>query len=84
MAGTIFYRERRKVGEQDRQPRFRVVAVAGAEIHFFATHLRLQELESMAQAVGATLVALPAGEGHEGGHGGRRGCGGHRGGTPCS
>lgn len=85
MAGTIFYRERRKVGEQERQPRFRVVAAAEVDVHFSATHLRMQELEVIAQALGATLVPLPKGEEEGGGgHGSHRRGGCSREGAPHS
>jgi hypothetical protein len=59
MTGTIFYRERTKVGEGEKKPRFILVAVAGLELKVFAKHLRKSELEQIAQAVGAELVLLP-------------------------
>ncbi len=58
MAGKIFYRERHKVGEKERKPRFKLVAVAGVDITFYGDHLRKKELEEIAQAVGAELVLL--------------------------
>ena len=66
MKGTIFYRERRKIEEGERKPRFRVVAVSGADLKVFATHLRLEELRALAAAVGAELMPLEAGGGEEG------------------
>ena len=59
MAGTIFYRERTKVGEGEKKPRFILVAVAGVDLKVFAKHLRKSELEQIAGAVGADLVILP-------------------------
>lgn len=59
----IFYRERNRVGEGDRQPRFAVVGVQGTDMTFFQFHLRKGELEAIAQAIGAELVALPRGSG---------------------
>ncbi len=67
----IFYRERNKVGEGDQQPRFAVVGVQGTDMTFFQFHLRKGELDAIAQAVGAELVALPRGSGdHVGEQGG--------------
>jgi len=74
MTGKIFYRERRKVDEGEKQPRFRVVASAGCDARFFAEHLRLGELKAIASALGAELVPLEAGGGEgEGGGRSRRG-----------
>jgi hypothetical protein len=62
MAGMIFYRERRKVGEGEKKPRFKLVAVAGVDMKVFGKHLRKKELEQIAEAVGAELVLLKHGE----------------------
>lgn len=64
MAGTIFYRERTKVGEKEKKPRFILVAVADVDLKVFAKHIRKSELEAIAAAVGAELVLLPQGAGH--------------------
>ncbi len=62
----IFVRERRKVGEQEKKPRYFVVAVAGLELHIKAKHIRKMEIEEIASAVGAEVVYLQAGkENHE-------------------
>lgn len=58
MAGQIFYRERQKVQEGSRTPRFRVVAVTGLDLKVYGCHLRKKELEQIAAATGADLVAL--------------------------
>lgn len=58
MAGTIFYRERRKVGEGEKKPRFALVAVAGVDLKVFAKHVRKSELEQIAKSVGADLIFL--------------------------
>jgi hypothetical protein len=58
MAGKIFCRERTKVGEGKRQPQYRVVAVANADIKFTGPHFRKNELEQIAQAAGAEIVYL--------------------------
>jgi hypothetical protein len=61
MPGKIFYRERGKVGEGEKKPRFKLVAVSGVEINFHANHLRKKELEQIAKAVGAKLVLMERG-----------------------
>lgn len=62
MAGKIFYRERRKVGEGEKKPRFKLVAFAGVDMKVYGKHLRKKELEQIAEAVGAELVLLKHGE----------------------
>ncbi len=62
MPGKIFYRERTKSVQGKQQPRFRIVAVADANLKVFGEHLRKSELETIAQAVGAQLVLLPSGD----------------------
>ena len=58
MAGKIFYRERRKVGEGEKMPRFQLVAAAGVDMTVYGIHLRKNELEQIAAAVGAELILL--------------------------
>ena len=58
MPGKIFYRERLKVGVGEKKPRFIVVAIAGIDMKVYGQHLRKNELEQVAQAVGAELVFL--------------------------
>lgn len=60
MAGKIFYRERRKVGEKEKKPRFKLVAVADVNLTFYSEHLRKKELEEIAAAMGAELILLRA------------------------
>ena len=62
MAGKIFYREREKVKEGKKQPRFRMVAVADVNLKIYGKHLRKSELEQIANAVGAELILLSRGE----------------------
>ena len=62
MSGKIFYRERRKVGEGEKKPRFKLVAVAGVDIQVYGKHLRKKELEQIAESVGAELVLLKHGD----------------------
>ena len=61
MPGKIFYRERGKVGEGEKKPRFKLVAVSGVAIDFYANHLRKKELEQIAKALGAKLVLMERG-----------------------
>ncbi|MDD4860990.1 MAG: hypothetical protein PHI33_02680 [Smithellaceae bacterium] len=58
MSGKIFYRERHKVETKEKKPRFKLVAVAGVNITFYADHLRKKELEEIAASVGADLILL--------------------------
>lgn len=58
MAGQIFYRERVKTKEGAQTPRFRVLAVSGIDLKIYGDHFRKKELEQLAQATGAELVAL--------------------------
>ena len=62
MAGKIFYRERRKIGEKEKKPRFKLVATAEIDMRFYGDHLRKKELEQIAKAVGAELVLLKHGD----------------------
>jgi len=58
MSGKIFYRERIKIGQGEKKPRFRVVAVAEMNLKIYAEHLRRSELEQIAESVGAELILL--------------------------
>ena len=58
MAGKIFYRERREVGEGDQIPRFNLVAVADMDLKIHVTHMRKAEMEQIATALGAELIEL--------------------------
>ena len=62
MPGKIFYRERRKVLDGEKKPRFRAVAVSECNVKIYSDHLRLSELEHIAEACGAELVLLRKGE----------------------
>ncbi len=64
----IFARERRKVMEGEKKPRFRIVGATGS-IKFFAKHLRKIELQTIAAETGHEVVYLPrdgAGKGKQG------------------
>ena len=58
MPGKIFYRERQKVTEGKKQPRFMLVAVADVNLKVYGKHLRRSELDQIASAVGAELILL--------------------------
>ncbi len=58
MAGKIFYRERTKVGEGEKKPRFRLVAAADLNMQIYVDHLRKSEIEQIAAAVGAEPILL--------------------------
>ncbi len=59
--GKIFIRERRKVQKGEKKPRFAIVAVANVDLKFKSKHIRKQEIEQIAEQVGAELVYLEAG-----------------------
>jgi hypothetical protein len=54
----IYVRERTKVGEGVRQPRYIILAVAGGDLQLHAHHFRKTELERLAADCGAELVYL--------------------------
>lgn len=58
MATKIFVRERRKVEEGEKKPRFRVVGVSGGDLKLYVDHVRKKELDLLAQETGATIVEL--------------------------
>lgn len=68
----IFVRERRDIGQRAGRPRFAVVGVQGSDLNFFKTNIRRNELDAIAQAVGAEVVILPRGSGEHNGQGGGR------------
>jgi hypothetical protein len=53
----IFARERRKIENGEKKPRYRVVAATG-DVKFFAEHIRKLELETIAKQIGAQVVYL--------------------------
>lgn len=61
MSAKIFYRERRKVQDGEKKPRFRVMAVLDCKLKVYADHFRLSELEHIAQEANAELVLLRKG-----------------------
>jgi len=63
--GKIFVRERRKIGEGEKKPRFAVVGVAGTDLNIFTRHIRKMEIEEIAKMIGAEVVILTAGQDEE-------------------
>ncbi len=66
MAGKIFYRERSKMVDGSKQPRYILVAVAGVDLKVYGQHLRMTELKQISESVGAELVSLERGPKHRG------------------
>ncbi len=60
MAAKIFVRERRKVEEGEKKPRFRVLGVSGSDLKIYVKHIRKQELEQLAKSTGAEVVYIKA------------------------
>ena len=54
----LYVRERQKVGEGVKQPKYRIVAITGGEIQVVATHFRKSEIEAIAKDVGAEVIFL--------------------------
>lgn len=65
MEGKIFVRERRKVEEGEKKPRYAIVGVAGTDLKIFAKHIRKMEIDQIASAIGADIVYLQAGKDDE-------------------
>jgi len=61
-SAKIFVRERRKVGEKEKRPRYFVVAVAGVDLKIKAKHIRKMEIEEIAGVIGADIIYLKAGK----------------------
>jgi hypothetical protein len=64
MSGRIFYRERKKMVDGSKQPRYLVSAVADVNLKVYGKHMRMSELKQIAEAVGAELVPLKRGPKH--------------------
>ncbi|MBI9092515.1 MAG: hypothetical protein JEZ12_25140 [Desulfobacterium sp.] len=66
----IFVRERRKIEDGEKKPRFRVVGVSGGDIKLYVKHIRKKELKQIAADTGADVVYLPVrGAGNKDGSG---------------
>jgi len=64
MSGKIFYRERSKMVDGAKQPRYILVAVSGLDLKVYGQHLRMCELKQISEGVGAELIALGRGPKH--------------------
>jgi hypothetical protein len=58
----IFVRHRRHVGEGSGRPRFAIVAVQGTDLKVFKSRVRREEVDKIAEEIGAEVVYLPRGE----------------------
>jgi len=65
MAGKIFYRERHKLVDGSKQPRFILVAVSDLNLKVYGQHLRMSELKQIAESTGGELVLLERGPKHK-------------------
>ena len=65
MSGKIFYRQRTKMQDGARRPRYALVAVADLNLKVYGQHLRMCELKHIAESVGAELIELPRGLKHQ-------------------
>jgi hypothetical protein len=60
----LFVRERRKIEEGEKKPRFAFVGSVGTDLRIKIKHIRKKELEQIAGMIGAEVVYLEAGK-HE-------------------
>jgi hypothetical protein len=58
----IFIRERRKVTQGEKKPRYSVVGIAGTDLKIYAKHIRKMEIDQMAAAIGAEVICLESGK----------------------
>lgn len=64
MAGKIFYRERQKMVDGAKQPRYIISAISDVNLKVYGKHMRMSELKQVAESVGAELVPLKRGPKH--------------------
>ncbi len=65
MKSKIFYRERQKVKDGSKTPRYRIVAVSSCDIKVYCEHFRKSEINQLAAEVGAELVKMERGKKHQ-------------------
>jgi hypothetical protein len=58
VTGKIFYRQRRKIKDGEKKPRFRIVGVFECNLKIYTDHLRMSELEHISEEAGVELVNL--------------------------
>lgn len=61
----LFVRERRKVEEGEKKPRFAFVGSVGTDLRIKIKHVRKKEIEQIANMIGAEVVYLEAGKQEE-------------------
>lgn len=61
----LFVRERRKIEEGEKKPRFAFVGSVGTDLRIKIKHIRKKELEQIAGMIGAEVVYLEAGKQEE-------------------
>ncbi|MCG8643778.1 MAG: hypothetical protein MI862_28915 [Desulfobacterales bacterium] len=61
MTGKIFYRERRKIKDGEKKPRFRIVGAFDCKLKIYMDHFRMSELEHLSRETGAELIRLETG-----------------------
>jgi hypothetical protein len=61
----LFVRERRKVEEGEKKPRFAFVGSVGTDLRIKIKHIRKKEIEQIASMIGAEVVYLEAGKNEE-------------------
>jgi hypothetical protein len=61
----LFVRERRKVEEGEKKPRFAFVGSVGTDLRIKIKHVRKKEIEQIASMIGAEVVYLEAGKQEE-------------------
>ena len=64
MGGRIFYRERKKMVDGAKTPRYIVGAVSDVNLKVYGKHMRMSELKQIAESIGAELIALKRGPKH--------------------
>ncbi|MDD2390182.1 MAG: hypothetical protein PHP23_10670 [Desulfobacterales bacterium] len=64
MPGKIFYRERLRSKEGERNPSYRIAAVSDLNLKVYADHFRKSELDFLAEELEADIVKLPRGSKH--------------------
>ncbi len=58
MSAKIFVRERRKIEEGEKKPRFRIVGVSDGDVKIYVKHMRKKELDQIASETGANIIYL--------------------------
>ena len=62
MSAKIFYRERRKVKDGEKKPRYRIAGAYDCNLKIYLDHFRMSELAHIAEETGAELICLRKGQ----------------------